>query len=116
MGSRRLSRMEEEIKKLISTSLINGIKDPRVSMLTTVTDVELTNDLRYVKIFISVMGTDREKADTLKGLNSAKNFIRKEIGSKIKLRYTPEPIFEEDKSLDYGMNISKIISDMKKDK
>lgn len=114
MSSRRLIRMGEEIKKLVSSLIMNEIKDPRVSSMTSVIQVEVTKDLRFAKIYISVMGSDKEKADTLAGLNSSKGFIRREIGQKIKLRCTPEPIFELDRSIDHGIRISEMLRDINK--
>lgn len=113
-SNRRLMKMGEEIKKVVSVFIMNSIKDPRVSSMTTVTGVEVTSDLSYAKIYISVLGSDKEKKDTLDGLNSAKGLVRKEIGRSVKLRHTPEPIFELDKSLDHGMKINEILKDINK--
>jgi ribosome-binding factor A len=114
MSSRRLIRMGEEIKKLVSSLIMNDLKDPRISPMTSVIQVEVTKDLRYAKIYISVMGTDKEKEETIKGLNSSKGFIRKEIGQQINLRYTPEPVFELDHSIDHGIKISEMLRDINK--
>lgn len=110
--NKRLNRMEEELKKAVSLIIMNEIKDPRISPVTSVTDVELTKDLRYAKMYISVMGDDKQKKDTIDGLNSAKGYIRREMGQKVKMRYTPEPIFQLDESLDEGMKISNILRDL----
>lgn len=112
-SSKRLGRMGEEIKKVISLAIMNDIKDPRISPMTMVTQVEVTRDLRYAKIYVSVMGSEEDKKETLKGLNSAKGFIRKEIGMNVNMRYTPEPVFELDTSLDTGMKIDKILKEIK---
>lgn len=112
MASKRIGRISEEMKKVISNLIRNQIKDPRISMLTSVTDVNVTKDLRYAKIYISVLGTDKEKEDTLKGLQSAKGFVRKEIGNNINLRYTPEPMFYLDNSIDNGMYISNLLKEV----
>lgn len=110
--SRRLGRMGEELRKAVSNIILNDIKDPRISPVTSVTHVEVTRDLRYAKMFISVMGTPKEREETLAGLNSAKGFIRKEMGQRVQMRYTPEPIFELDESLDEGMKISNILREI----
>jgi ribosome-binding factor A len=115
MGSKRLGRISEEIKKLVSNLISNQIKDPRVSPLTSITEVQVTSDLRYAKIFISILGDDKQKEETLKGLQSASGFIRKEIGNNIKLRYTPEPIFYLDNSIERGVHIMKLIDKIKKE-
>lgn len=115
----RTGRLGEEIKKIISELLVRGLKDPRLSAMISVTAVEVTNDGSYATVFLSVLGLnpDEEKAekqqqDTLDALNSAKGFIRKEIGRQVKLRHVPDLIFKIDKSLEYGRHISKIISDL----
>lgn len=114
MGSNRLNRISEEVKKVVSSIIMNDIKDPRVSNMTSVTNVEVTRDLRYANIYISVLGDKKSGEETIKGLESAKGFIRKEIGQNINLRYTPEPLFFLDTSIEYGIKISKMINDLKK--
>lgn len=115
MSSKRIARISEEIKKIISQLMIKELKDPRISDLTTITDVEVTNDLRYAKIYVSVLGSEKERKSTIKALESASGFIRKEIGKKIKLRYIPEPKFYSDKSIENGIYISKLIDSIKED-
>ena len=112
MSSKRLNRMGEELKKAVSIMILNDIKDPRISPVTSVTHVDLTKDLRYAKMYISVMGNEKEKAETLEGLNSAKSYIRREMGQRVKMRYTPEPIFELDDSLDEGLKINNILREL----
>ncbi len=115
MSSNRLNRISEEVRKVVSGIIMNDIKDPRVSIMTSVTKVEVTRDLRYANIYISVLGEKPSGEDTIKGLESAKGFIRKEIGKNINLRCTPEPLFFLDTSIEYGVKISKILNDLKKD-
>lgn len=115
MNEKRVNRISEEIRKIISELLYNGLKDPRISPMTSITRVEVTRDLRFVKIYASVLGDKEEKTNSIEGLNSAKGFIRKEIGSKIDIRYTPEPIFILDESIEEGIRMSKLISDVNKD-
>lgn len=114
MASNRLNRISEEVKKVVSGIIMNDIKDPRVSSMTSVTRVEVTRDLRYANIYISVLGEKPSGEETIKGLESAKGFIRKEIGKNINLRYTPEPLFFLDTSIEYGIKISKMLNDLKK--
>jgi ribosome-binding factor A len=114
MGYPRTNRISEEIKKLVSKMLLNELKDPRISSLTSVVSVDVTRDLRYANIFISVYGSDEEKENTLKALTNATGFIRKEIGKNIKLRCTPEPIFKMDLSIEKGMYISGLIQKVNK--
>lgn len=113
----RQGRMGEEIRKIISDLLFKGLKDPRLSAMISITAVEVTSDGSYATVYVSVLGMDpdKEKAakqqkDTLDALNSAKGFIRKEIGRQIKLRHVPDLIFKIDHSLEYGRHIETIIS------
>jgi ribosome-binding factor A len=114
MSIDRTMRLSEEMRKVISGIIQNEIKDPRIPMLTSVTKVDVTKDLRYAKIFISVLGNDEQKNKCIEGLKSAAGYIRKETGSKIKMRYTPELIFEIDNSIEYGLHISEILREVKK--
>ena len=88
--------------------LLTDLKDPRIGFVT-VTDVEMTGDLRSAKIFISVMGGEDKVKSSLEGLQSALGFIRREIGQRIKIRFTPEISFALDTSLDYGDHIQKLL-------
>lgn len=115
MNNKRINRISEEVRKVVSELLYNGIKDPRISPMTTVTRVEVTRDLSFAKIYVSVLGNKEEKADTIEGLNSAKGFIRKEIGSRIDLRYSPEPIFHLDESIEQAIYMSQLIKEVNKD-
>lgn len=110
----RTLRISEEIKKLVSQMLQVDIKDPGISSLTSITRVETTNDLRFVNIYISVLGDDGQAHDTLAALTRAKGFIRKAIGSNISLRYTPEPIFKLDTSIEHSVRMSQLINEVKK--
>ncbi len=114
MSVDRLSKLSEQIKKEISKIIQNEIKDPRVPMLTSVVAVEVTRDLRYAKVFISVFGDENKKSECIEGLKSASGYIRKEVGSRMNIRYIPELIFEIDRSIEYGMHIDKVIKEMKK--
>ncbi len=109
MSKSRTRKVAEEIKKVVGELIIAGIKDPRISKLSSVNHVEVTNDLRYVTLYISSFDPKHDVELTIEGLNSAKGFIRKEIGKKIKLHYTPEPIFKPDHSVEHGMHINDIL-------
>jgi ribosome-binding factor A len=102
------------MRKEISSIIQNEIKDPRIPMLTSVVNVEVTKDLRYAKVFISVFGDDDKKAMCIEGLKSAAGYIRKEVGSRMKIRYTPEMLFELDKSIEYGLHIDRVLKEMNK--
>ena len=106
-SNNRTRRIAEEIRKIVSTMLINGIKDPRINSLVSVTDVEVTSDLSYAYIYVSILGGDEES--TLEGLKSACGYIRREVGKNIKIRHTPEIIFKIDDSLLNGMYMDELI-------
>ncbi len=114
MNNKRLNRISEEVKKVVSELIYNGLKDPRVNSMTTVTKVEVTRDLRFANIYVSVFGEKEDKDNTIIGLESAKGFIRREIGSRIDLRYAPEPIFYLDESIEQGIYMTKLIEDLNK--
>ena len=115
MASNRLGRINEELQRELS-NLIRTLKDPRVQQsMVSVTKVEATGDLRYAKVYISVLDKDKSK-DTLKGLRSAGGFLRREIGSRLQLRYTPELVFEEDDSIAYGARMFDLLRNLDKPK
>ncbi|MBQ0139352.1 MAG: 30S ribosome-binding factor RbfA [Kurthia sp.] len=106
--SLRANRVAEQMKKELGDIIGRKLKDPRVGFIT-VTDVEVTGDLQQATIFITSLGTEREKQDTLKGLEKAKGFIRSEISKRIRLRLTPELFFEFDPSAAYGNKIDDLL-------
>ena len=111
MASNKLARTNDDIQFVIS-KLIREIKDPRVQQgMISVTRVETTGDLRYSKIWLSVMGLSDEK-EFKRGLRSASGWLRRELGNSMKLRYTPELIFELDHSIEYGAHISELINSL----
>ena len=108
MASNRIGRINEDLQREIS-ALIRTLKDPRVQQsMVSVTKVDATGDLRYAKVYISVLDKDKSK-ETLKGLKSAAGFMRREIGSRLRLRYTPELIFAEDESMAYGARMFDLL-------
>jgi ribosome-binding factor A len=109
--SLRATRVGEQMKKELGEIIGRKIKDPRIGFVT-VTDVEVTGDLQQAKVFISVLGDDDQRQNTLKGLAKAKGFIRSEIGQRIRLRKTPEITFEFDESVDYGNRIETLLADL----
>ena len=107
MASNRIGRINEEIQRELS-ALIPAVKDPRVSGMISVTAVETTPDLRYAKAYISVL--DKENGErVLKGLRSASGWLRRELGSALKLRYTPELVLQLDDSIDKGAHILELL-------
>ena len=114
MPSNKLARTNDDIQFVIS-KLLREVKDPRVQQgMISVTRVETTGDLRYSKIWLSVLGMKDEK-EFRRGLRSAAGYLRRELGSSMKLRYTPELIFEIDHSIEYGAHINEVINSLEID-
>ena len=114
MANYRGGRINEEVKREISTIIRNEIKDPRLTAMVSVTDVKVTKDLRYAKVFVSIFGKDdEEKNNTFIALKNASGYIRREIGQRVNLRYNPQIIFELDDSINYGMHIEELIQKVK---
>ncbi|MGP1907543.1 30S ribosome-binding factor RbfA [Metabacillus sp. JX24] len=109
--SLRANRVGEQMKKELGEIISRKIKDPRIGFVT-VTDVRVSGDLQIAKVYISVLGDAEKREDTLKGLAKAKGFIRSEIGQRIRLRKTPEILFEFDESVDYGNRIETLIHEI----
>ncbi len=109
MSANRIMRISEEVRKEVSDIIQNDLKDPRISGMISVTKATVTNDMRYAKIYVSILGETESKKRILEGLKNASGYIRKEIGQRINLRYTPELIFEIDDSIEYGIKISNIL-------
>ncbi len=107
----RTERISEEIKREMSSIIRNELKDPRVPEMVSITGVNVTKDLRYARIYISVLGSEEEKENAILGLRSAAGFIRREISQRLRLRYTPELLFELDNSIERGVYITKLIND-----
>ncbi|KEI10400.1 ribosome-binding factor A [Clostridium sp. K25] len=116
MAKYRLGRINEEVRKEISNIIRDDIHDPRLTAMVSVTRVEVTNDLRYAKVFISIFGSDNSKEETLEALKSSAGFIRREVGHRVKLRYTPEIVLELDESIEHGMHINDLLSNLKGNK
>lgn len=111
MASNKIARINDDIQLCLSMRL-REVKDPRVQQgMISVTRVETTGDLRYAKVWLSCMGMENEK-EFKKGLKSASGWLRRELGSALNLRYTPELVFEIDHSIEYGAHINKIISSL----
>ena len=111
----RIEKLQELIKQETSKMLLYDIKDPRIGFVT-VTDVEMTGDLREAKIFVSIMGNEEQIKSSMEGLQSALGFVRREIGKRIRLRFTPEISFAPDKSLDYSEHIQKILLQIERER
>ena len=111
MSYNRSDRVGEEIRKEIATMLFGEVHDPRIGFVT-ITKVMVTKDLRQAKIYFSMIGSEKEKEKTMEGLQSASGYLKKEIGTRLKLRRFPELTFKFDDSLEYASNIEKILKEI----
>ena len=113
-GSNRLARINEELKREVSNIINYEVKNSNVTGMISITKVKTTPDLRYAKIFVSIINSKNVK-QTLAGLKAASGFIRSRVAEKINLRITPELVFELDESMVYGERIDNILKDIMKD-
>jgi ribosome-binding factor A len=111
-GFKRADRVSEAIKREVSLMLISGVKDPAIHFVT-VTTVDTAEDLRNATIYVSVLGDEKTRQESLEGLQRAKGFIRKELGAKLNLRYNPDIHFKLDESLDHSIKIRTILNEIK---
>ncbi len=109
------TRVNVEVQRELSNIIRGGIKDPRVAPMTSVVAVEVAPDLKTCKAYISVYGDEKAQADTVKGLQSAEGFIRRELARNLNMRNTPQISFVIDQSIAYGVEMSKKIDDVTKD-
>ena len=108
-------RVNDEITAELANIIRTDVKDPRISSMTSVLRVETTQDLKYCKVFISVLGNDEEKQSVMKGLKNASGFIRHLLAERINLRNTPELTFKLDDSVEYAIRMDKLIKEVSKD-
>lgn len=104
----RIDKINEEVKREVS-QVIRELKDSRIPIMTSVVSVAVTNDLRYAKVYVSVMGDDKTKQRALQGLKSATGFVHREMRKRVQLRMTPEFIFELDNSIEHGAYINELL-------
>ena len=110
-NNNRGNRVDEEVKKQVSSIIMNDIKDPNLTGLISVTKVKVTNDLKYAKVYVSILNSKNLK-ETMEGLKKSSGFIRSELARKINLRNTPEILFELDDSLEYRAKIDSILKEI----
>ncbi|MBI5484912.1 MAG: ribosome-binding factor A [Deltaproteobacteria bacterium] len=111
MQHKRSDKVAETIHEIICSILSRGLNDPRIGFVT-ITGVELCDDLSLAKIFFTVIGDDKARKETEAGLNSAKGFIRREVGKNLTIRHTPELLFKYDTSLDYASRIDSLLKEI----
>ena len=108
---KRSEKVAEAIHEMVSELIIKGLKDPRIGFVT-ITGVKVTDDLRLATIYFTVIGSEDEKSATEKGLNSARGFIRKEMGRNLRMRHTPDLVFKYDESVEYGSRIETLLKEI----
>lgn len=110
----RVERVAEQMKKEIAQILQDELKDPRLGAgLVTVTGVELSSDLRYAKVYVSIYGDAAQKKEALEGLARATSFVRREVGQRLRLRHTPEIAFKFDASIEHGDHINRLLTQIR---
>ena len=107
-GNQRSVRVGEEMREILAALLRDEVKDPRIGFVSIV-KVEVSGDLRHAKIYVSVMGDEQQKRDSMKGLTSASGFLRSEVAKRLQLRYTPELHFVLDESIEHGQRIARLL-------
>ena len=107
----RRARLREQFRKEVSAILQREMKDPRIGFVS-VTDVELSMDMRHAKVFISILGDAEAKAKTMATLGNAQGFVRKELGRRIRLRYIPEILFKLDESIERGVRVQRLLREV----
>lgn len=111
MSSRRTARVASVIREVVSTAILQELRDPRIRNVT-VLGAEVSPDLRYAKVRISVMGDEKQQSLTLHGLNSARGYLQSKVGDRVKTRYTPELKFEIDKGVQKSIEASRILREV----
>jgi ribosome-binding factor A len=108
--SDRMRRVNEAVREVVSARLVEGLRDPRIGFVT-VTSVDTSTDLRHARVYVSVLGSEEERAATLAGLGSAHGVLQRSVASELRMKHTPTLEFVFDESIDRGMRISEILDD-----
>lgn len=112
MSKNRPARVGDEMRRLLADLIQNEVKDPRIPLLTSVTDVEMSSDLSHAVVYVSVFGNAEEQANCLKALSGASGFLRREIGRKLRIRVNPELHFRLDTSIEDGNKMARLIDEV----
>lgn len=115
-NSLKLNKINNEVMRALSKIIHTEIKDPRINPMTSVVATEVSPDLKICKAYISVLGDEKSQQDTIKGLKSAEGYIRTLLAKSVNLRNTPQVIFIPDQSIEYGVNMSKLIDEVNADR
>jgi ribosome-binding factor A len=108
MAADRMRRVNEAVREVLSSRIAAGLKDPRIGFVT-VTSVDTNPDLRTARVYVSVLGTDDEREDTLEGLTHSRGFLQAAIGSELRMKHTPTLEFLHDESIDRGFRIDELL-------
>ncbi|HWI66099.1 MAG TPA: 30S ribosome-binding factor RbfA [Symbiobacteriaceae bacterium] len=114
MSSNRAARLGDQIREELSTLIRTEMKDPRIGFVSIV-KVDVAGDLRHAKVYVSVLGDEKQKKDSLKGLTSAAGFLRNELGQRLQMRYTPELHIVLDESIEHGTRIAQLLVQVQKE-
>lgn len=106
----RIDRISEEVRRELSDIIQNEVRDPRLPEFVSVTAARVTKDLKHAKVFVSVLGTPEQKQEAIQALVHAAGFIRRAVGQRVRIRYTPELHFELDDSIEHGIRINQLIA------
>ncbi len=110
MTTDRMRRVNEALREVLSARIAAGLKDPRIGFVT-VTSVETTPDLRHARVYVSVLGTEEEREDTLEGLRSSAGYLQSVVGTQVRMKRTPTLEFLHDDSIDHGFRISELLEE-----
>ncbi len=114
MATKRQIQVADEIKQIVSVLLQRELKDPRIGFVT-ITSVEVSADLKYARIFVSVMGTPEEQRATMDALASSRGFVRREVAARMSIRFVPEIQFRLDKGAEYSDRINRLLNELKEE-
>lgn len=112
MNFRRADRVSDELQRELSDIILRQMRDPRIGYVT-VTGVEVSKDIRYAKVYVSVLGDAEARATTMDGLTRATGFIRTELGRRLRLRHVPEILFRYDESIEHGAHIDQLLREIR---
>lgn len=114
MATNRIVRIEEEVKRALADIIRNDVKDDRLSPITSVTAVKITQDLKYAKVYVSVYDTEKKQKASVEALNHGASFIRSKLARAVDIRRVPELTFLLDDSIEYSLKIAQVLEDVKK--
>ncbi|MBN2285313.1 MAG: 30S ribosome-binding factor RbfA [Tissierellales bacterium] len=115
MNTKRKARLEHDIKRYLSQIILTGVKDPRVNEHVTITEVKITEDMKYAKVYVSSLSDETNRNESIVTLNNAKGYIRKELSARLKTRFTPEIVFYLDDTIEHSIRINNLLKNISND-